>query len=207
MNATEIDTINSQQHKNSPPAFKLLIFMALFMVTGICFLLFLGREKARILGQTITELDIQPLWNTIEPITPDRMAGKVVVLHFWGYWCGDCVKEYPEFIKVHQKFSKDSSVLFASVSCPKSDENKELLTFYTKKFATINGGDELPFYCDPAEYSRAQISKLMTSGGFAYPTTLVLDGEGRVVDIWRSAITGDTLEKAIEKAKGTLGKS
>ena len=78
------------------------------------FLLFLGREKARIIGQTITELDIQPLLNTDKPITQENMRGKVVVLHFWGYWCGPCVTEYPDFVQLQMKYKDDSDFVFVS---------------------------------------------------------------------------------------------
>jgi thiol-disulfide isomerase/thioredoxin len=174
----------------------------LFMVAGTCGLLFIGREKARIIGQTITELDLQPLMNTDKPITPEMMTGKVVVLHFWGFWCGPCALEYPSFAKVQRAFKGDESVLFLSVSCSdKPNDTDESLGFYTKKFLDLYGGEEFPIYSDPVEYSRAQLSKLMTTGGFSYPTTLVLDGQGKVSDIWRDAVTEKTLVSAIEKAK------
>jgi thiol-disulfide isomerase/thioredoxin len=191
--------------KSSAPYFLPLILAALFMVTGICFLIFLGREKARIIGQTITELDIQPLLNADKPVTPEDMKGKVVVLHFWGYWCGPCLKEYPEFAQLQTKLKDDPTVLFISIACHEDDkETDDALAFYTKKYLSGIEAADLPVYHDPAEYSRVQISQLMTAGGFTYPTTLVIDGAGRVVDVWRSEITSAVLEKTIEKAKKAI---
>jgi thiol-disulfide isomerase/thioredoxin len=178
------------------------MFAALFMVTGICVLLFIGREKARIIGQTLPELDIQPLLFSEAPIKPEDMKGKTVVLHFWGFWCQPCLKEYPRFILVQTKYKDDPKVLFASIACSdRTNDTKDQLAFYTKQLLNKNNSPEFPIYCDPAEYSRTQISHLLTKGGFAYPTTLVLDGQGRVVDIWRGAVDPVTLEDAIERAK------
>ena len=188
--------------KRSTSAVVPLMLAGLFMVTGICVLIIIGREKARIVGQTITELDIQPLLNTESPITDSDMEGKVVVLHFWGFWCPECVKELPDFVKTQRDYSKDAEVLFASISCNnQSDDTQDSLKFYTNKFLQDEQGSDLPVYCDPVEFTRVRISQLMTAGGFSYPTTLVIDGTGKVVDVWRSSVPPTALKKAIEKAK------
>ena len=194
--------LKKESTKRSIPAIVPLLLAGLFMVTGICVLIIIGREKARIVGQTITELDIQPLLNTESPITDADMEGKVVVLHFWGFWCPECVKELPDFVKTQRDYSKDAEVLFASISCNnQSDDTQDTLKFYTNKFMQDAEGGDLPSYSDPVEFSRVRISQLMTAGGFSYPTTLVIDGTGKVVDIWRSAVPPNALKKAIEKAK------
>ena len=195
-------TLKNESTKRSPPAIVPLLLAGLFMVTGICVLIIIGSEKARIVGQTITELDIQPLLNTESPITDANMAGKVVVLHFWGFWCPECVKELPDFVKTHRDYSKDAEVLFASISCNnQSNDTQDTLKFYTNKVLQDAEGGDLPAYCDPVEFSRVRISQLMTAGGFSYPTTLVIDGTGKVVDVWRSSVPPNALKKAIEKAK------
>ena len=188
--------------KRNPPAFVPLMLAGLFMICGICVLLVIGREKARIIGQTITEMDIQPLLNTDRPITDADMTGKVVVMYFWGYWSPDCVAELADFVKTQRSYLKDPDVLFASIACgSRTDESQDSLKFYTNKFLLNVEGNDLPTYSDPAEFSRARVSQLLTKGGFAYPTTLVIDGEGKVVDVWRAAVPLNALGKAIEKAK------
>ncbi len=188
--------------RRSTPAIFPILFAGLFMVTGICVLLVIGREKARILGQTITELDIQPLLNAEKPITDEDMRGKVVVLHFWGYWCKDCVKEMPDFVATQRSYAEDKAVLFASIaSSNRANDTKDSLHFYTNKFLQNMDANDLPVYFDPVEFSRSRISQMMTAGGFSYPTTLVLDGQGKVVDVWRAAVPRGALAKAIETAK------
>ncbi len=203
MSSTEDSTaLKKESTMRSSPAILPLLLAGVFMVVGICVLLIIGREKARIVGQTITEMDIQPLLNTESKIEEADMKGKVVVLHFWGYWCPECVEELPDFVKTQRAYSQDSEVLFASISC--SNGNKETpdsLRFYTNKFLQQVEANDLPVYSDPAEFSRTRVSQLMTAGGFSYPTTLVVDGAGRVVDVWRSTVPPNALAKAIEKAK------
>ena len=203
MTQTEDSTgLKKDSTTRSTPAIVPLLLAGLFMVTGICVLIIIGREKARIVGQTITELDIQPLLNTETPITDANMAGKVVVLHFWGFWCPECVKELPDFVKAQRDYSKDADVLFANISCNnQSNDTLDTLKFYTNKFLQDAQGSDLPAYCDPVEFSRVRISQLLTAGGFSYPTTLVIDGTGKVVDVWRSTVSPNALKKAIEKAK------
>ena len=196
------ESLEKELTKRSTPAFIPLILAGLFMVTGMCALIFVGREKARILGQSITDLDIQPLLNTETPITDADMQGKVVVIHFWGYWSPESAKELPGFAKTQSEYRKDGEVLFASISCNQhSNDTQDSLQFYTKKFLQDTDASDLPVYGDPAEFSRARISQLLTAGGFSYPTTLVIDSAGRVADVWRAAVPPSALKKAIEKAK------
>ena len=172
------------------------------MVTGICALIIIGREKARIIGQTVTELDIQPLLNAETAITEAEMQGKVIVLHFWGFWCKECAQEMPDFVMTQRSYAQDSQVLFVSIACSnRADETKDALRFYTNKFLQNIDASDLPVYFDPAEFTRSRLSQLMTQGGFSYPTTLVLDVQGKVVDVWRAAVPPNALVKAIEKAK------
>lgn len=198
----ESSGLENVHQTRSTPAIVPLLLAGLFMVTGICVLLLIGKEKTRIIGQTITELDIQPLLNSESPITDEVMHGKVVVLHFWGYWCPACAKELPTFVKTQKSYESDADVLFANVSCSQlKDETLDALKFYTNKFLQHAGGKDLPVYHDPVEFSRTRLSQLLTAGGFSYPTTLVIDGAGEVVDVWRAEVPENALVKAIDKAK------
>ena len=33
--------------------------------------------------------------------------GKVILLNFWGTWCGPCRREIPDFNKLHKKYRKN----------------------------------------------------------------------------------------------------
>ncbi len=81
--------------KFAKPSYLPLLLAALFMTVGITALVYLGREETRLRGTPIGELDLQPLLFTEKEIEPTETKGKVMVLHFWGFWCGPCLMEYP----------------------------------------------------------------------------------------------------------------
>ena len=40
-------------------------------------------------------------------VTLQQLKGKVVLLNFWGTWCGPCRKEIPDFINLSKKYKQD----------------------------------------------------------------------------------------------------
>ena len=40
-------------------------------------------------------------------VSLSELKGKVVLLNFWGTWCGPCRREIPAFIKLTEKYKKD----------------------------------------------------------------------------------------------------
>ncbi|AMV35030.1 Thiol-disulfide oxidoreductase ResA [Pirellula sp. SH-Sr6A] len=188
--------------KFAKPSYLPLLLAALFMTVGITALVYLGREETRLRGTPIGELDLQPLLFPENAVDPAELRGKVVVLHFWGFWCGPCLMEYPEFAKLQKEYIDSADVEFASIACgDRSPDTKDDLAFYTKKYLDREKIEDMPIYWDPAEFSRQQVSLLFKSGGFSYPTTIVLDKQGKIADIWRGAINGNTLKNSIEAAR------
>jgi len=53
----------------------------------------------------------------------ENLRGKVVLLDFWGTWCGPCVASVPGLRELDKRFEKDSSFVMISVSSD-GDENK-----------------------------------------------------------------------------------
>lgn len=91
------------------------------------------------------------------------LKGKVVVINFWGVWCGWCVKEMPEFVELVAKYARDKRVAIVTIN---NDPNVETPRKWmaSKKYAfpvLLNDG-----YADRHVRS--------------YPTTWFLDKEGRI---------------------------
>lgn len=176
------------------------------MLVGLSFLIILGRERGRIVGQTLTDLDLQPLLNVGQELTRNELKGKVVVLHFWGPWCGPCVVEYPEIAKLQQSFRDHPQARIVSVSCAESyPEDIPKLRTDTQQMLGSEG-EVLSVYCDPAEFSRVQVAKLLGQRGFDYPTTLLLDRQGRIVEYWLGATSPGEIERALSKELAKPGK-
>ncbi|HEU4853456.1 MAG TPA: TlpA disulfide reductase family protein, partial [Telluria sp.] len=50
-----------------------------------------------------------------EPITPQQLRGKVVMVNFWATSCATCVKEMPQMITTYNKF-KGQGLEFVAVA-------------------------------------------------------------------------------------------
>ena len=75
--------------------------------------------KAKVSPKTITAKEKEQKENAIlapdftlsdldgEMVSMDQFKGKVVLLNFWGTWCGPCRKEIPDFVKLSDKYGSD----------------------------------------------------------------------------------------------------
>jgi thiol-disulfide isomerase/thioredoxin len=187
----------------SVSAYRYLLYAALFMLLGISGLIFLGRERNKLVGQKVGELDFKPLLNTDESASLAMARGEYKLIHFWGTWCPPCMSEYPEVIKLQRKYKDDPRLVILSVSCGQSvPENLEELEFDTKYYLQGVGGD-MPVYSDPVMYSRVQIANMIGRQGFLYPMTMLLDKEMKVVETWLGATRVGELDRAIERVLGS----
>jgi thiol-disulfide isomerase/thioredoxin len=162
----------------------------------------MGREESRLRGMALGELDLKPLLYTSKNIEPADIEKKVVVLHFWGFWCVPCQKEYPGIAHLQKEYLTSQDVAFLSIATSdNSSDTEDQLAFRTKKFLDQEKIEDMPIYWDPAEFTRIQVSRLFKSGGFVNPTTIVLDHQGKVFDVWRGTVDPTTLKSSIEKAR------
>ncbi|MGO9404260.1 MAG: redoxin domain-containing protein [Terriglobales bacterium] len=98
-----------------------------------------------------------------ETVSSDELKGKVVVINFWGVWCGYCVQEMPEFQQFVEKYKGNSRIAVLTIDA--NDTPEKIKAFMAKKnynFPVLLEGDYL---------TKAKV------GGF--PTTWFLDIDGR----------------------------
>ena len=58
------------------------------------------------------------------------LAGKVVVINFWGTWCGPCVVEMPGIQEFYDQYKDDPGVVVLTLS---NDENIDVLRRFMEK--------------------------------------------------------------------------
>ena len=108
------------------------------------------------------------------------LRGKVVILHFWGSWCGPCRREMPELQKLHAKVRERSDVSLVLLQVREKFD-------VSQRWARAQGID-LPLFDSGS--SGELDDRFRLAGGATlrdrdvasrFPTTYVLDRNGIVV--------------------------
>jgi thiol-disulfide isomerase/thioredoxin len=123
-------------------------------------------RKAR---KEITEKLAPPLdgkeWLNTERLSLDKLRGKVVLLDFWGQWCGPCVKKLPTTEELHVKFKERGLVVIGVHSADQSDNVADFLKSKKASF---------PVMVDRGETAKRYLIE-------SWPTYFLIDKTGRVV--------------------------
>jgi len=128
-------------------------------------------------------------WKNGGPVTIAELRGKVVILDFWGYWCGPCVVSMPKLMELHDKYAERGLVIIAihDDSVSSIEEMDARL-----RSARINqwGGRDLPFLValDGGGKMRIvgtdQTTRGATTAAYgvtAFPTSVLIDRNGSVI--------------------------
>lgn len=65
-----------------------------------------------LIGKKPPELEVAE-WVKGTPTTLEKLKGKVVLLDFWGLWCGPCRERFAKLVELHKKYSGDGLVIIA----------------------------------------------------------------------------------------------
>jgi thiol-disulfide isomerase/thioredoxin len=119
-------------------------------------------------------------------------AGKVLVINLWASWCGPCRREVPDYEKVRKEYvGRAVEFIALTAEDPNTSSNR------VKQFVReVNFGFRMGWA------DRETASALM-NGRTAIPQTLVIAGDGRILNHWRGYSPGqgrDRLREAIEHA-------
>ncbi len=125
-----------------------------------------------------------------EYLSLDELKGKVVLLDFWGTWCGPCVASVPGLRELNKRFANNSSFVMISVSSDGSEE----------KWKDFIGKEKMvwPQFLDR---ERTVIRAFRVN---AYPTYVLLDAEGIIryrtsgMSLDKEAILEDAVKKQIK---------
>lgn len=109
----------------------------------------------------------------------DDVRGKVALINFWASWCPPCVHEIPSMNRLAATFSRDD---FEIVSINFKEEPSHILQFMEKVQV------DFPVLIDP----QGQTSDAWKV--FAFPSSFLIDREGRIRYSINTAIEWDTAE-------------
>ncbi len=126
------------------------------------------RRRSKIASERVADPPAAPAFNlrTMDgrKISLESLKGKVVVINFWGIWCGWCVQEMPDLQKLHEKYVNDPDVAVITID---NDDNPDDVPPWMKAKG----------YTFPVLFDDGYVSK--NAGITAFPTTWFLDKDGR----------------------------
>ena len=103
--------------------------------------------------------------------------GKVVLLNFWGTWCGPCRREIPDFNKLHKKYQKNGlEIVGLTISSGSPKNIMDFMDEWDMKYTVLTDVNNYETQTVTADFGRA-IGQPITG----LPTTLIIDPEGYIV--------------------------
>lgn len=130
-------------------------------------------------------------------VSIEDYMGKIVVLNFWGTWCGPCKTELPGFDNVASEYNGEVVVLAVHSYSGIENAPEYIETYYPDS--------EIVFAKDtPLSESNPDLGDkyyMLVGGTGYYPTTLILDKNGVIKYTSYGLISEELLISEIEKLR------
>jgi thiol-disulfide isomerase/thioredoxin len=133
-------------------------------------------------GQPVVLHELEPLTRGGETFTRANLRGKVTLVNLWGTWCGPCEEEFPYLVAIYETFKSQRNFQYVSVSYPGEPQPLSELREATKEFLTRQRADHATYY-DPVGQTAGALELIGVQS--AFPTTLVIDGQGILRGVWQ----------------------
>lgn len=188
---TDVDNLEfleSSKPKNDGENNKRLSMGSIVLLTGIiAIVLVLGLQLSR-QNETQPTSGIAPdfyleLFDGSDFQLSDQ-KGKVILVNFWGSWCGPCRQEAPELQALYEDY-KDEDFLIIGVNWLESSRQKAL-DFIDEFGITYPNGED---------FGEIVAKKYQIQGA---PENFLIDKDGNVSQFVYGVVRYDTLSSAIE---------
>jgi peroxiredoxin len=134
-------------------------------------------------GTPFPDFDVQDLDG--KPLSVASEKGKIVLIDFWATWCGPCVAELPNVMKV---YAKDHDKGFNIIGVSLDEDKSKLTSFVKEKNMTW------PQYFDGQGGENTLASKY---GIATIPATFLVGKDGKIIG---KNLRGDDLDSAVTAA-------
>ncbi len=164
-------------------------------------------------GKPAPELEDVVAWKNGGPIKLSDLRGKVVLLEFWGHWCGPCIGAMPKLFSMYDEYrDKGLEIIGVHVDIGQGIDSVAKLD---EKLAEIkknrwNGRDipfpvalvlenKMPFRSDVERQARSPLAAKY--GINSFPTGILIDRQGNVAGIFHVGYKPDEpiLEKLLKE--------
>jgi peroxiredoxin len=113
-------------------------------------------------------------WLNSEPLTPESLAGNVVVVHFYAFGCINCIHNYPTYLAWHEKF-RDKNVVILGIHTPETSSEEHSAAVKTK---AEEAAFEFPVLIDNAK------ANWNAWGNSMWPSVYLVDKRGYLRYFW-----------------------
>lgn len=154
---------------------------------AIALILFTACAAGSIQESAPTKTPKPPIDLTLKDLTGQTvqlsdLRGNIVLVNYWASWCGPCREEMPildEFYKRHQ------SEGFILVAINASESTEEAANYIAEH------GYSFTVWSDPPGRTMIEL------GINGLPASLLLDKEGRIINVWMGPLTEVMLETTV----------
>tara|TARA_B100001123_G_scaffold171486_1_gene197262 strand:+ start:142 stop:843 length:702 start_codon:yes stop_codon:yes gene_type:complete len=113
-------------------------------------------------------------------------SGQVIMLTFWGTWCGPCRREIPDFIRLYDEYNDDGlEIIGVAVQSGTPENIKRFSDYYKINYTILTDIERYESYRAFHDYGR-----VTGVGTRAVPTTFLIDRDGYIVKTYRGARPG-----------------
>ena len=126
-------------------------------------------------------------------VDPKDYRGKIVVLNFWGTWCGPCKSELPHFDRIAEEYKHE--VVVITVHSVNGINN-------APQYISDNFPDsEMIFAKDSPLMAGVDVYYSLSGGEGYYPRTVILDKDGIITYADEIALSYGQLKSLVEVAR------
>jgi thiol-disulfide isomerase/thioredoxin len=160
---------------------------------------------AYLIGKQAPELQQIKGWINSKPIKLADLRGKVVLLDFWGTWCGPCVQVIPELIDLHEKY-QDKGLVIIGIHTDSMNSVEDLEKEINKLSKERWDDRKIPFAIalDGGGKCKIERTKLTSNGATTaaygiqgWPTIVLIDKQNKVVDQYDPGANTELLENLL----------
>ena len=121
-------------------------------------------------------------------------SGQVIMLTFWGTWCGPCRREIPDFIKLYDEYNDEGlEIIGVAVQSGSSENIKRFSDYYKINYTILTDIDRYESYRTFHDYGT-----VTGVGTRAVPTTFLIDRDGYIVKTYRGARPGSVFYRDLK---------